>query len=250
MAEQNSGTQSKKSGFNWGSGIGGVAELLGGGGLLGGLFGGGGVSDAINKARQQQQSALDAEQGGVQHWSDLASTYLGQGDMYGQRANSAIGSLADYLGRDYATDQKTAEQIGQNTNELNNRYDRQITNNRAEMSARGLDTVDSTGPSSVGAGMNAYLQAARMNAIGGAQNDLAYKRIAQRQGQLSDLVNLLTGQRDSFDSKGIGSLQSYVSGQSDISHQYGERLAALLQAQQQQNASGIGGIVDLAKAFG
>lgn len=241
--------QAKKKGVDWGGIAGGVAGLLGGGGLLGGLFGGGN-SDAINKARQQQQSALDAEQGGVQHWSDLASNYLGQGEMYGQQANDAIGTLADYFRKDYGTDQRAAEDLRQVTNQANNQYSRQIANNTAEMAARGLDTASSAGPSSVGAGMNAYLQAARTNAIGGAQNDLAYRRIAQRQGQLTDLVNLLTGQRDSFDNKGVGSLQNYVSGQSDISRQYGDRLAALVQSQQQQDAAGLGGIMSIAKSFG
>lgn len=234
-----SGATPNKNGFNWSGLASGVGGLISGG-VFGNLFGGG--DNGAGAARTQQNAALLGEQAVTQHWNDLANSNLGSFNRYGLQSDAAIGSLADYLRRDPYTSQRDSQDLAQITNRLSPAFDQAIANSRVANAGNGLDTVDSSGQSSVGAGANAYQQAMRANAMGSAQNDLAYKKIAARQGQMNDLVSLLTGQRDAAYNKGSGALGSASSGYSDLATKYGD-LAKYLDELNASRSKSIGDFV-------
>ena len=208
---------------------------------LGGLFGHHGDNGA-SQYRSDEMKQLHGLGDVASQYGDLGQEKLGQAKQYGNQYSGAVQRYGDYLGQDPFTDQRDASDLSRATAGTTQAYQQARANLQQNSYLRGLDTPSSSGASSVYGGAEAGIESGQAAALGNAQNQLAYNRIAQRGQNMGAQTNLYGGAQSQAYGQGMSALGSQAGVEGNIAGQYGN-LANNAQSQQQQyNQQLMGGL--------
>lgn len=192
--------------------------------------GGPSVNPAAQTSQANAGAALGSEAGVGNAYGNLAQTGEAQYGTYQPQANAATDAEAAYLKKDPYTDSYSTQQLGTAANQATGDYNAASAQLDANAARRGV-AMPGANSASLAGGYGA-IGAARAGQVAGAQNQLAYNKIAANQGRLTQLQQLMTGAAQT----GLGNAESGLQGQTGANAEVSSGNLAL-SAQQQAQAN-------------
>lgn len=209
------------------------------GGLISLLSGGSDYGAAQDK--QNMLSSLAGASGDARQFNTMGgrayTSFQADDPAYRQ---AAAAQLAEDQ-RDPFTDQFSASALARARAGAQQNYQRSAANLAARYAQTGM-TAPGGGPSSVAAGGYANLEAANANGLGQAQNDLAYRSIAEHQRRLADATNLTGGMANQDWGRANNAYGSELGANMGVAGAYGNLYQGDV-ARQQSDANGVMGLL-------